>query len=314
MDLSIIILNWNTCALLEKCLLSLRRPQPGLEYEVIVVDNASEDNSREMVRDLFAEVRLHVNKTNIGFGAGNNTGVPLATGRWVLFLNSDTVVEEGALAKLVEYADSRPELGVVGPKLLNGDGSLQFSCRHYPTLGVGIFRNTPLGRLFPKNKYATDYLMQDWDHAEPRDVDWVSGAALMIRRRLIEQVGAFDEDFFMYCEDVDLCWRANDAPHPDLPGQTWKVGYYPDSIIYHLIGKSSDQVPTRMTYEFHRSQYLFYKKRYAPRMSPLMRPLILPGIVLRAVGQLARYQFRNWKLRLQGIPLSIHKRRRGKKN
>jgi GT2 family glycosyltransferase len=310
LDLSIIILNWNTCALLEKCLQSLQCSQPGLDFEVIVVDNASEDGSREMVRDLFPEVILHTNPTNIGFGAGNNTGVPHTTGRWILFLNSDTVVLEGALTKLVQYGDSRPESGIVGPKLLNGDGSLQFSCRHYPTLGAGVFRNTPLGRLFPNNKYATDYLMQDWDHTEPRDVDWVSGAALMIRRRVVEQIGTFDEDFFMYCEDVDLCWRANHAPHPDLPGQTWRVAYYPDAVIYHLIGKSSDQVPTRMTYEFHRSQYLFYKKHYAATMPIPVRPLIPIGIGLRAVGQLMRYQYRNWKKRLRGLPLSPHRRKK----
>jgi GT2 family glycosyltransferase len=217
-------------------------------------------------------------------------------------------VQECALSQLVQYADSRPELGIVGPKLLNGDGSLQYSCRHYPTLGAGFFRNTPLGRLFPNNKFATDYLMQDWDHATPRDVDWVSGAALMIRRKLVDQIGAFDEDFFMYCEDVDLCWRANHAPHPDLPGQTWRVAYFPDSIIYHLIGKSSDQVPTRMTYEFHRSQYLFYKKHYAQTTSFLLRPVIPVGIAARAAGQLLRYQVRNLKLRLKGIPLSPHRR------
>jgi hypothetical protein len=114
----------------------------------------------------------------------------------------------------------------------------------------------------------------------------VSGAALMIRRQLIEQIGVFDEDFFMYCEDVDLCWRANHAPHPDLSGQTWRVAYDPDSIIYHLIGKSSDQVPTRMTWEFHRSQYLFYKKHYAATTFLLLRPIIPAGIAARAAGGL----------------------------
>ncbi|MCS6777470.1 MAG: glycosyltransferase family 2 protein [Chloroherpetonaceae bacterium] len=311
MDLSVIILNWNTCALLEKCLHSLECPQPGIVFEVLVVDNASEDGSREMVRDLFPHVRLKVNPTNIGFGAGNNSGISGTAGRYILFLNSDTVVLEGSLSRLVQYADSRPEVGIVGPKLLNEDGSLQYSCRRYPSLGAGFFRNTPLGRLFPHNRYAADYLMQDWDHSEPRDVDWVSGAALMIRRRLVEQIGAFDEDFFMYCEDVDLCWRANHAPHPDLPGQNWRVAYYPGAVIYHFIGKSSDQVPTRMTYEFHRSQYLFYKKHYAASMFPLLRPLIPVGIAARAVGQLVRYQWRNWKKRLRGEPLSPHHRRGG---
>ncbi len=298
MDLSVIILNWNTRDLLEKCLHSLECPQPGLEFEVIVVDNASEDQSREMVRELFPQVRLLTNPMNIGFGAGNNTALPHAGGRYVLFLNSDTVVLEGALAALVGYADANPEVGILGPKLLNADGSLQYSCRRYPNLGTGFFRNTPLGRLFPNNRFNTDYLMTDWDHVTPREVEWVSGAALMMRRSLLDEIGSFDEDFYMYCEDVDLCWRANHAPRQEAT--YWRVAYFPDSVIYHLIGKSSDKVPTRMTYEFHRSQYLFYKKHYRATTPMLIRPLIPVGIWARAAGQIVRYRLRYWRKRLTG--------------
>ncbi len=319
------ILSWNTRQLLEKCLRSLACPQPGLKMEVLVVDNASEDRSREMVRKLFPQVRLIVNDANIGFGAGNNTALPHATGRYVLFLNSDTVVMEGALAAMVHYADAHPDIGILGPKLLNGDGSLQYSCRRYPNLGTGFFRNTPLGRLFPNNRFTTDYLFQDWDHATPRDVDWVSGAALMIRRDLLDVIGGFDDDFFMYCEDVDLCWRANHAPlpahiaadsapasrdpavpaplqegKPESAAPTWRVTYFPDAVIYHLIGKSTDKVPTRMTYEFHRSQYLFYKKHYAATTPLPLRPLIPVGIALRAVGQMARYRVNYLRRLLRG--------------
>jgi hypothetical protein len=325
-DLSVVILNWNTRKLLEACLRSLLHSQPGLALEVLVVDNASEDDSREMVRRLFPEVRLLCNPVNIGFGAGNNSALPQTAGRYVLFLNSDTVVTEGALVKMVCYADAHPDIGILGPKLLNPDGSLQYSCRSYPNLGTGFFRNTPLGRLMPKNKFTSDYLLQDWDHATPRDVDWVSGAALMIRRTLLEQIGGFDEEFFMYCEDVDLCWRANHAPlpseiaserdeHPLLADDavqskiqnpkskmetTWRVNYYPASVIYHHIGKSSDQVPARMTYEFHRSQYLFYKKHYVASYSLLLRPLVPTGIALRAAGQIVRYRLNYWRKRLRG--------------
>jgi GT2 family glycosyltransferase len=327
-DLSVVILSWNTRQLLEKCLRSLACPQHGLEVEVLVVDNASEDRSREMVRDLFPQVRLLANPKNIGFGAGNNTALPQARGRYVLFLNSDTVVMEGALTAMVLYADAHPDLGILGPKLLNADGSLQYSCRRYPNLGTGFFRNTPLGRLFPKNRFTTDYLYQDWDHTTPRDVDWVSGAALMIRHTLLGQIGGFDDRFFMYCEDVDLCWRANHAPLPapsagtvpasagngavaptsqksegggaEPPEKTWRVTYFPDAVIYHLIGKSTDRVPTRMTYEFHRSQYLFYQKHYAAATPLPLRPLIPFGIALRAVGQMARYRINYFRRLLRG--------------
>lgn len=287
-DLTVIILNWNTRELLKESLQSLLDQPPGPNTQIIVADNASEDGSREMVRALFPNVTLVVNTSNIGFGAGNNAALPLATGRYVLFLNSDTKVTAGALQTLVAYADANPDIGILGPKLLNADGSLQYSCRQYPNLATGFFRNTPLGRLFPRNRFASDYLMKDWDHATPRDVDWVSGAALMMRRALLDQIGAFDEDFYMYCEDVDLCWRANHA-------NPWRVTYLPDAVIYHYIGKSSDMVPARMTYEFHRSQYLFYKKHYAAVTRMWLRPIILPGIVLRALGQIARYRVRYWQ-------------------
>ena len=278
--------------------------------EVLVVDNASEDGSREMVASLFPQVRLIVNSTNIGFGAGNNSALADAKGRYLLFLNSDTVVTEGAFSAMVAFADSSPDIGILGPKLLNGDGSLQYSCRRYPNLGAGFFRSTLLGRLFPRNRFSNDYLMTDWDHASPRDVEWVSGAALMIRRTLVDQIGCFDEDYYMYCEDVDLCWRANHAefrepvqaavPSEGAGNRHWRVVYFPHAIIYHLIGKSSDQAPTRMTYEFHRSQYLFYKKHYAASTPIALKAVIPVGIALRAIGQMAKFRFRYLQRRLLG--------------
>jgi hypothetical protein len=187
-----------------------------------------------------------------------------------------------------------------------------------------------------------DYLLQDWDHATPRDVDWVSGAALMMRRDLLDRIGGFDEDYYMYCEDVDLCWRANHTPLPadvagavpsvaemtnggpasgadgsqakvgglQSPARNWRVTYYPDAVIYHLIGKSSDQAPTRMTYEFHRSQYLFYRKHYAAATPLLVRPLIPAGIALRALGTMVRYRIRYWQRRLAGKEGSYLRRKR----
>lgn len=300
MDLSVVILNWNTRDLLEAALRSLIRPHSGITVEIIVVDNASDDGSREMVTELFPTVKLLINPVNTGFGAGNNTALPHAKGRYILFLNSDTVVMEDALTAMVCYADQNPDIGILGPKLLNADDTLQYSCRRYPNLGTGFFRNTPLGRLFPNNRFTTDYLYQDWDHNTPRDVEWVSGAALMIRRELVEQIGCFDEDFFMYCEDVDLCWRANHAEMPDNP-KKWRVTYYPKAIIYHYIGRSSDQVPTRMTYEFHRSQLLFYKKHYAAQTPFFLRPLIPIGIWARAAGQIIRYRIKNLQMRRRGL-------------
>ena len=298
MDISVIIINWNTKRLLRDSLKSLAQSGDTIQTELIVSDNASEDGSREMVLEEFPAVKLHVNSTNIGFGAGNNRALPLATGRYVLFLNSDTIVSPCSLEKMVAYADAHPDIGILGPKLLNEDGSLQYSCRRYPQIAMAFFRNTPLGKLFPNNRFTNDYLMQDWDHLEPRDVDWVSGAALMIRKSLLEQIGSFDEEYYMYCEDVDLCWRANHAKMSEETGAQWRVTYFPDAVIHHLIGKSSDQAPTRMSYEFHRSQYLFYKKHYASKTPILLRPLIPIGISIRAIGQMSRFRINYWKRRL----------------
>jgi GT2 family glycosyltransferase len=284
-DLSVVILNWNTCADLRKCLASILGQTWISAVQVVVADNASEDESRSMVAAEFPGAVLCVHTSNLGFATGNNRALPHADGRYVLFLNPDTIVTDGALDTLVAYADAHPEAGIVGPKLLNADGSLQFSCRAFPDLGAGFFRNTPLGRLFPKNRFTSDYLMSDWDHDAPRTVDWVSGAALMIRRDALERTQGFDEGFFMYCEDVDLCYRVHSLGH--------LVQYVPDAVIYHLIGRSSDRVPTRMTYEFHRSMYRFYRKHYAAQTPIWIRPLIVPGLVARASGRLIRYKAKN---------------------
>jgi hypothetical protein len=284
-DLSIIVLNWNTAEETLACLESIYSQQRRHEIEVIVADNASSDCSRTVVPARFPQATLVVHSTNLGFCAGNNRAIPATSGRYVLFLNSDTVVTEGALDRLIDFADANPDVGIVGPKLLNLDGSLQYSCRQFPNLGAGFFRNTPLGRLLPKNRFTTDYLMSDWDHASVRDVDWVSGAALMIRREALDTLKGFDEDYYMYCEDVDLCYRAHQ--------EGWRVVYYPDAVIYHIIGRASNKVPTRMTYMFHRSMYRFYRKHYAKTTPIYVRPIILPGLALRASGQLVKYRWRN---------------------
>ncbi len=292
-DLTVIIINWNTRDDLRNCLNSIFRHPRKISIDVIVADNASEDGSREMVTDEFPQVRLVAHSTNLGFCAGNNRAVPENPGRFILFLNADTIVTACALDSLVEFADAHPEAGIFGPKLLNPDGSLQYSCRRFPNLGAGFFRNTPLGRLFPKNRFTSDYLMTDWDHTAPRIVDWISGAALMIRRETLVQTGGFDEGFYMYCEDVDLCYRVHEI------GQ--QVFYFPDAVIYHIIGRSSDKVPTRATWYFHTSMYRFYKKHYAGRTSFFLRPLIIPGLIARASGQLVRYRWRNLKRELRGL-------------
>jgi GT2 family glycosyltransferase len=273
MLLSICLVNWNTREDLRRCLASIPEGAQTIAYEILVVDNASADGSPEMVARDFPGVHLIRNDDNLGFSRANNQAIAHSRGDYILLLNSDTVVHPGALACLVAALDAHPEAGIAGAKLLNGDGSLQYSCRRFPTFSAGLVRNSPLARLLPGHKGVQDYLMTDFDHASRCSVDWVSGAALCIRRQTLQQIGRLDEGYFMYCEDVDWCYRAHQAG--------WDVQYIPDAVITHLIGRSSDKAVAAMVRAHHTSMRRFYWKHYAPKTPWLMRWVPPVGIWLR---------------------------------
>jgi GT2 family glycosyltransferase len=319
-DLSVCILSWNTEWLLYRCLSSIFRPEDEdvaaamaraglphcsgadrIELEVIVVDNASSDGSADMVERDFPGVKLVRSSQNLGFPGGNNLGYRHAGGRYFLLLNSDTVVPKGTFTALVEYADTDPRAGLIGPRVLNPDGTLQMSCRRFPSLGAGLFRNTPLGRLFPNNRFTRDYLMTDFKHDEVCEVDWLSGCALMARREMIEQVGLLDETFFMYCEDVDWAYRARAAG--------WRNLYVPSASLIHEIGRSTDKAVNRMIIQFHRSMYHFFLKHYAATANPAVRLLVLGGLTARAGLMLTR----NQSLRLKILWLNAVKNLLGRR-
>ena len=276
-DIAVIIVNWNARQDLRQCLQSLFAAPAKASFAVWVVDNASTDGSAEMVAREFPSAHLRVNTENLGFSKANNQAITEALAdtntRSVFLLNSDAAVHAGALDALVAWVDANPNAGIVGPKVLNPDGTLQLSCRRFPSLGAGFFRNTYLGRLFPHNKFAKDYLMQDFDHAHTLPVDWVSGCAMLLRRDLIEKIGALDERFYMYCEDVDICQRAWDAGR--------EVVYFPEAVVTHAIGRSSDKNADTMIMEFHRSWYEFDRKRH-PNSPLLRRAAVYAGLWLRA--------------------------------
>lgn len=263
-DLSILICSWNTRDDLRACLSSLAAVRDEGSFEVIVVENNSEDGSGDMVREEFPWVRCLQQYQNLGFTGGNNLALAERQGKHALMLNSDTIVHAGALRELLAAMEARPDVGVFGPKLLNPDGSLQFSCRRFPNPVAALFRNTPLGKLFPNNRFTREYLMTDWDHSQPREVDWVSGAALLIREEALAEVHGLDPAFFMFCEDIDICWRVWEAG--------FKVSYWPAAVITHKIGSSTSKAPNRMIVRFHRSMFLFYRKHQLPKLSPLARP------------------------------------------
>ena len=296
LELSITICSWNTQGDLRDCLNSLQALRDEATFEVLVCDNNSEDHSAEMVEAEFPWVRLFAKATNLGFTGGHNFLLAERLGPHALLLNSDTIVHPGALRKLLDYLNEHPEAGVIGPKLLNPDGSLQFSCRRFPNPLAALFRNTPLGKLFPNNKFTRDYLMQDWNHDQTREVDWLSGAAILGRKELIDKIGYLDPEYFMYCEDVDWCFRAWKAG--------FKVVYVPQAEITHAIGRSTDKAPNRMIGGFHKSMFRFYRKNMLPQIALPLRPLAYVGAATALFLRAALFITKN---RIDDI-----KRRRGR--
>ena len=234
MDVSIIIVNWNTRQITSDCLDSIYSQDSSLEYEVIVIDNASSDNSVFSIKQNFSEIILIENEVNLGFAAANNQGMRIAKGRYVLLLNSDTVVLDHAIEKTVAFANQHPEAGVVGCRVLNQDMSLQPSCFMYPSVLNMFLASTYLYKIFPGSKFFGREMMSWWEMLDVREVDVVRGCFMLVSRKAIHEVGVLDESYFMYCEETDWCYRMNDFG--------WKSLFTPDAEIIHLGGASSKQI------------------------------------------------------------------------
>ena len=258
MDLSIIIPVRNGKVHLERCLPSLFAQEIPPPFEVILVDNNSRDGTGSWIQSHYPNLRFVPQEKNGGFARAVNRGLSLAQGQYLLCLNQDTWLFPDALATLTEFTDRTPEAGIVGGKILNSDGSLQFSCRTFPKLSQTFFhRGSLLTRLFPRNSFTRNYLLSDWDHGDTRPVDWVSGAFLLIRRRTLQEIGPLDERFFLYCEDVDWCRRAKEAG--------WRVFYHPQSRVIHFGGHSYPSL--RAFFEHYRSMWRYYFKYVHGRRS-----------------------------------------------
>jgi GT2 family glycosyltransferase len=299
-DLSVVILNWNARDYLVAALRSILDQQWRFAIEVIVVDNASQlDDSVEIVRRDFPEVLLIANERNLGFAAGNNVGLKATRGRYILFLNPDTIVHEGAFDIMVDWMEAHPRAGACGPKMTYPDGGLQASCRAFPSFGAGIFRNTIFGKLWPNNPWSRGYLMQDASHDEPRQVDWLSGSALLVRCTALDEVavksGGWDEEYFMYCEDMDLCYR--------LKAKGWERWYVPAAHITHRIGASSDWAQGAMIRQHHGSMLRFYFKHYAKGWGVLGAPLAVAGIGVRALAAVFKLWMSYYKHGVAGVML-----------
>jgi len=274
-DLSIIILTHNTCDLLRTALKSIYDRTKHIVFEVIVVDNASLDGTREMMASEFPKTQYLYNQKNVGFTRGNNQGIRISKGRYVLLLNSDTEIIDNALGKMVQFMQENSDCGIMGCKLLNPDGSIQYSCRRFPSYHTAFFnRYSLLTKIFPQNRFSQSYLMSTIDHTKTREVDWVSGAALLARRKAFEKLGILDERFIIYSEDVDWCYRMHEAG--------WKVYFYPEAKIYHYIGKGTSQHLFKFIFIRHMSMYLFYRKHYS-RSIKSIDYLVLCGVSMRCL-------------------------------
>lgn len=255
MDLSIVIVNWNAGIYLKKCLDSVYAACAGLDAEIFVVDNDSTDGSVKAVREDFPCVRILENKDNPGFGAANNQALRLCSGEFVLILNPDTEVRAGALGKITDFLRANRSAGAAGAKLLNADGSIQMTCaRNFPGLLTEFFWLTTLVRRFPGNRVVGRYLMSYWDHSDRREVDCLSGAFIMARRKVLEDIGLFDKDYFMYGEDVDLCYRIKKAG--------WQIWYLPEAEAVHYGGGSSGRIAEKAAVYDRIAISLFFRKHY----------------------------------------------------
>ncbi|MHC4430285.1 MAG: glycosyltransferase family 2 protein [Planctomycetota bacterium] len=252
MDISIIIVSWNTKEVLRDCLRSVFGQAGGVDCEVIVVDNASTDGSVEMLKNDFGNVILMENAENRGFAAANNQAMAVAKGRYVLLLNSDTIVLEDCLADIVSFADANPQTAVVGCRVLNADRTLQPTCFMFPSVLNMVLSSTYLYKLFPRSRFFGREQMLWWDASDVREVDVVRGCFMLVRREAIDQVGVMDEQFFMYGEETDWCYR--------FKKNGWKVTFAPVGQIIHLGGASSRQDESRMRLQLSASILLFLRK------------------------------------------------------
>jgi N-acetylglucosaminyl-diphospho-decaprenol L-rhamnosyltransferase len=273
LDLSIVVVNWNTRDLLRDCLESVYASEGEFDFETIVVDNCSHDGSAAMVRQEFPHIHLIENDVNGGYAYANNLGLRRLQARYYLLLNPDTVLPPDALKDMLAFMEAHPEAGMAGPKLVMADGELDLACRRsFPTPENSFYKLFGLSRLFPRSKRFGQYNLTYLDPDEMAEVDSVVGAFMMVRGEVIEQVGLLDEEYFMYGEDLDWALRAKNAG--------WKAYYCPDVTVLHYKRQASKQNPQKARHEFWRAMCVFYRKHYAEDTPFWLHYLVLGGLAL----------------------------------
>jgi len=285
-DLAVVVASYNVAALLAECLESIETARGALEVEVVVVDNDSSDGSQEMVSVSYPDVRLICNDVNEGFAKANNRAIKETRARYVLLLNPDTKIPERTLEPMIAFLDQNPDVGVVGPRVVRPDGAMDEACRRgFPTPLSAAARFLQLDRVFPKSRTFGSYRQTFKDPGDRYEVDSVVGAFMMLRRSALEDVGVLDEDFFMFGEDLDWCWR--------FKKRDWRIYYLGDQEVIHHKGASCTTAPHRMNWHFHRSMVLFHRKHLVQRY-----PFFLNWIVYGAVG--IRYALKSVVMVMRG--------------
>jgi len=280
MKLSVIIVTWNSAADIEACIDSINF---GSEFEVIVVENASSDATRDKL-SRYHHLKLVENRDNYGYARANNQGIRLATGEYVLLLNPDTRVELGALDTLAQYLDAHPRVGTVAPRLVNPDGTTQFSIRSFPTASSILWELTGLACLFPRSRVFGRWKMKYFDYDRTAEVEQPMASCLMIRRTVLELLGGMDEQFPIFFNDVDLSKRMADAG--------WKTAYLPDARVFHRHGGSTRQVREKMIRHSHRSTFRYLRKHDRSGLFWLKAVVLLPLLELSGVVRVIAYRLR----------------------
>jgi hypothetical protein len=241
--------------MLGDCLESIYLTLQEIQFEIILIDNSFRDDGLEAVLKCFPEIQLIDNLKNIGFARANNQAAKIATGNFLLFINPDTIITEGAIQAMLDYLCSDSSIGILGPKVLNFDGSIQYSCRKFPTIWSGLFnRYSLMTRLFPNNRYSKDYLMLDYDHNSTQSVDWVSGCCMMIPDSIFIKANGFDENYFLFIEDVDLCKA--------IQKEGYRVDYFPGAKIFHKISSSNSRSAPQTIIKRHQGMIYYNQKHH----------------------------------------------------
>lgn len=283
-SLSIIIITYNSLGYIAECIGSIYKYPPKDDYEVIIVDNASTDGTVKFIQEKYPSIHLITNSMNRGFAAANNQGIDASDSEFILLINADCEVYKHSIDRLIDYLGDNPRTAIAGPRIFNSDGSIQYSCRTFPSF-FGAAVHTLLAHIYPNNPVTRKYKLIDVNRDQPFSVDWVSGSCMMIKREALDSSGPFDENYFMYVEDIDLCYR--------MWQNGWEIHYMPYAeVLHHVAGssrkkksreKKSRRAQVRASYRMQKSVFYFFWKNYRGTSRVLLIPFIVLALGLRLV-------------------------------